>query len=434
MGAIVIIGALFFFFGVKSDESEQELEEIARDTYQFFEDYTDERTGLTADRVDFEGEPEIYRQTSPTNIAMYLASVISAHEFAFLSKEEAQDKIERTLKTLNEMETWNGLYYNWYFTNNGALMSDWGEFISTVDNGWLTAALVVVGQYFPELAHATSSLIDEMDYSSLYDVAEGKFRGGFDALENKLTDHHYGLLYSETRITSYVAIGKGDVPTDHWWKLDRTMPKKYGQAQEPQGEIRTYDNIEVFAGHYTYEDLTFVPSWGGSMFEALMPGLFMHEKKLGKKGLGLNNERHVAGQIKYAEEKGYDVWGFSPSSIVEGYKEFGAPILGTEGYDDEATVTPHASLLALEYDPEAVLENIEKLKDLGLYGKYGFYDSIQLTKDEVAKSYLALDQGMILLSITNYLHDDVIRNQFHEDPIGKTYERLLSEEVFLIDE
>src|SRR5699024_7890200 len=97
-----------------------------------------------------------------------------------------------------------------------------------------------------------------------------------------LTDHHYGLLYSETRITSYVAIGKGDVPTDHWWKLDRTMPKKYGQAQEPQGEIRTYDNIEVFAGHYTYENLTFVPSWGGSMFEALMPGLFMHEKKLGK--------------------------------------------------------------------------------------------------------------------------------------------------------
>jgi len=168
------------------------------------------------------------------------------------------------------------------------------------------------------------------------------------------------------------------------------------------------------------------------MFEALMPGIFIHENKFGERALGLNNKRHVKGQIKYAAEKDYEVWGFSPAGIVNGYSEFGAPILGTGGYEDSATVTPHASLLALEYDPEAVSENIGILKDLGLYGDYGFYDSINLTNQEVAKSYLALDQGMILLSLANYLKDDVIRDYFHKDPIGQYPEYLLSEEVFSI--
>jgi len=194
IGIIILSIVATLVFVITNDEFDKELTQIAKDTYQFFEEFTDENTGLTVDRVDVETEVELSRHTSPTNIAMYLASVVSAKEFGFISKGEAKQKIEVTLNTLEEMETWNGLYYNWYHTGDASLMTDWGQFISTVDNGWLTASLVVVGQYFPEFSPITEPLVQKMDYSNLYDPAVGQFRGGFDVSENKLTDHHYGIL------------------------------------------------------------------------------------------------------------------------------------------------------------------------------------------------------------------------------------------------
>lgn len=332
------------------------------------------------------------------------------------------------------MEAWNGLYYNWYFIDSGELMTDWGEFISMVDNGWLTASLVIVGQYFDDLAPQTDVLVEGMDYSTLYDDQMGQFRGGFDVATDSLTDHHYGTFYSETRITSYLAIGKGDVPEDHWWRLNRTfLPSDTWQSQIPEGDYVTYDDVELFQGHYAYEGIQYVPSWGGSMFEGLMPALIIDEVGLADKGLGLNNARHVEGQIKYAEMNDYDAWGFSPAALPDGYSEFGAPVMGIEGYPDSATVTSHASFLALDYDVDAVMANLEVLREMGLYGQYGFMDTVNLDTGIVAESYLSLDHGMILLSIANYLHDGVIREHFHADEIGSNPEHLLINEDFGIE-
>lgn len=77
-------------------------------------------------------------------------------------------------------------------------------------------------------------------------------------------------------------------------------------------------------------------------------------------------------------------------------------------------------------------ENIKTFKKLNMYGKYGFYDSVNVETGELAKAYLALDQGMIMVSIANYVKDGVIRNYFHSDPIGQKPEALLEREVFSI--
>src|SRR5690625_7113919 len=82
-----------------------------------------------------------------------------------IEEGECKEKIKTTLETLKNMETWHGLYYNWYYVADGSLMKDWGEFISTVDNGWLTSALVIVGQYFPDLSETTDQLVTQMDNS-----------------------------------------------------------------------------------------------------------------------------------------------------------------------------------------------------------------------------------------------------------------------------
>lgn len=411
-----------------------ELKAISKKTYKYFEDHTDPKTGLTLDEVRYteEGKKEA-AHTSPTNVGMYMMSTVSAEQMGLISKKEAVKRIRVTLNTLEDLEKWNGLFYNWYYTKDGALKKDWGQFISQVDNGWLSAGLIVAGQAYKELNGQTSKLVEAMDYSTLYDEEVGQFRGGYDAVEGKLTDHHYGLLYTEPRVASYLAIGKGDVPKEHWWKMYRTMPKEWDwQAQIPGGYDEVYDGVTVFEGHYEYNGVKFVPSWGGSMFEGLMPGIVMKEKELGKHALGLNNQRHVDLQIEYAKDKGYKAWGFSPAATPDGYSEFAATPLGTSGYADGATVTAHATFLALDYAPKEVQKNIKALKKFNLYSKYGFYDSVNVETGEIAKAYLALDQGMIMVSIANYLNDGVIRDFFHKDPIGKKPEELLKKETFSI--
>ncbi|MDN4074035.1 glucoamylase family protein [Fictibacillus terranigra] len=410
-----------------------DLKAIAKSSYSYFVDYTDPKTGLTSDAMRFpDGKAEEAKHTSPTNISMYLLSTISAQELGFITRKEAVQRIRTTLHTLDGLKKWNGLFYNWYNTD-GSLKTDWGQFISQVDNGWLTAGLMTAGQAYNELYPLTSKLVNAMNYTTLYDPEVGQFRGGYDVVTGKLTDHHYGMFYTEPRLGSYIAIGKGDVPKEHWWKMFRTLPSEWDwQSQIPMGPTEVYDGVSVFEGHYEYNSVKYVPSWGGSMFEGLMPGLVLNEKKYGKDALGLNNARHVHMQMAFAKEKGYPAWGFSPAATPEGYSEFAATPLGTSGYKDDGTVTAHASFLALDYAPAAVHKNLDELRKLHAYGKYGFFDSVNVKSGEVTKAYLALDQGMIIVSIANHVKKDVIRNYFHHDPIAKKPVDLLRNEKFSI--
>lgn len=442
---IILVVAVFAVFAIalavpalkerkEENDFNEELKSIAEETYRYFEDFTDSETGLPYDIVRMKnGEREEGKHTSPTNIAMYILSTISADELGFISEKEASTRIQKTLDTLEDLDKWNGLYYNWYYTEDGSLMKDWGQFISQVDNGWLSAGLITAGQAYPSLHGQTRKLVESMDYSTLYDPKAGQFRGGYFVDKKEFTGHHYGTFYTEPRLGSYIAIGKGDVPSEHWWRTYRTQPVKDDwQSQTPKGEMKKYHGIDLYQGHYEYSGVKFVPTWGGSMFEALMPGLVMKEKELGKNALGLNNQHYVDLQIAFAKEKGYSAWGFSPAATPDGYSEFAATPLGISGYKDDGTVTAHASFLALEYAPQEAKANIKALEDLKTYSEYGFYDSVNLNTGKVAEAYLALDQGMIIVSITNYLLDGVIRDHFHNDQIASKPEYLLVEEDFLI--
>ena len=115
-----------------------------------------------------------------------------------------------------------------------------------------------------------------------------------------------------------------------------------------------------------------------------------------------------------------------------GYGEFGIKEIGVKGYRDFGIITPHVSFLALEFRPKEALSNIRELiKRYAIIGEYGFYDSVKIRgKETVTPKYLALDQGMILVSITNYLKRGIIRDYFHEDPSVARTEHLLQEERF----
>jgi len=414
------------------------LKEIARDTWLYFKNLVDKRTNLPVDWIDLDENKE-YRigdYTSPTNIGLYFLAIVGAYELGFITRGEALERVEATFNTLRKLPRWRGLFYNWYSTTNLQITR---KYISSVDNGWLSAGLIVLRQAFPEIEPVCTEILQGMDYSTLYDPVEGKLYLGYELNREPPvpTPYHYGQIATEPRVTSLIAIGKGDVPPEHWFRIYRTLPISWTwQRQKPEGKYREYLEIDVFEGYYKYKDLKIVPSWGGSLFEFLMPVLVLKEKELAPRGLGLNNENVIKAHIDYAlSEKKYPVWGISPCSTPDGryggYHEYGIADLGSKGYTDEGIITPHASILAIDYFPQEVIKNIrEMIKLYELYGEYGLYDSLDVHTKKVSSRYLCLDQGMLFVSLANYLTKGKIRDYFHNDPIIKNVEYLLSMEEF----
>ncbi|MBL0058795.1 MAG: DUF3131 domain-containing protein [Elusimicrobia bacterium] len=410
------------------------LEAIAKDTWVYFRDLVDRENGIPIDNVLVAGaQSRVGSFTSTTNIGLYLMSVAGAVEFGLISPGEAQARIRLVLLTLNKLDHWRGQYFNYYET---ITLDVSRRFASSVDNGWLAAGLIVARQSFPTLAQDIDRILEEMDFSRFYDPEIGQLWGGFDAAQNKPSTNHYGLLCTEPRIASYIGIAKGDLPREHWYRLFRVLPDEWDwQNQKPQGQLRTIGGQDVFYGTYSHNGIRYVPSWGGSLFEFLMPNLVLDEQQLSKRGLGANNLIALNAQIHYAlQERRYPAWGMSPCATPDsqqGYKEYGVPYLGAKGYPDEGVVTPHVSFLALMVDAPQAIENIRRLARMkGLYGPYGFYDSVNVRTGRASARFLALDQSMTFISIVNYLKNGAIQKRFLSYPPIQEQLDLLRDEVF----
>jgi hypothetical protein len=192
----------------------------------------------------------------------------------------------------------------------------------------------------------------------------------------------------------------------------------------------------MVGGHYEWQGIQYIPSWGGSLFEALMPTIVMDEKKYAPNSLGKNDEIHATIHRRYAlEELKYPVWGMSPCSVPgkidkDDYSEYGVKPLGIEGYKP-GVVTPHVSILAINFTPKESIQNMRELiKRYDIYGEYGFYDAVDPVSGQVAYKYLILDQGMIFVSLVNYLTDGSIQKRFMSDPICQKAVPMLGAENF----
>lgn len=416
------------------------LRRIARDTWRGLDAFTHRDNGLPVDTVVLAtggAEPAgpesatVGDYTSPTNIGLYLLGAVAAEKLGFIAPAEAQARIERVLDTLEGLESVNGFPYNFYDVTT---LERTNNFISSVDSAWLIAALAVVRTAMPQFEQRITPLIERADFGWLYDDVEQLLSQGHYVNTDTPSEYHYGLVYSEARLASLVAIGKGDVPEEHWFKLMRTLPADESwQSMPPRGRVRQpVGPFTVVGGYYERDGCRYVPSWGGSMFEALMPTLLVDENRYAPRSLGVNNRVHSAFHMKRAlDHLSYPVWGMSPSvTPSEGYGEYGVWYLGTFGYDD-GMVTPHASALALGTFPDAAIANLRALVDTyDIYGEYGFYDAVDPVSGKVVYRYLALDQSMILIAIANHLTGGAIQDYFAADPIGRRVVPLLALESF----
>jgi hypothetical protein len=467
----------------------------ARDTWASLVAMTDPGTGLPADNISGPlASPRRSGYTSPTNIGGYLWSTVVARELGIIGATECVQRLSKTLATLTRLRRHrpSGMFYNWYDEASGDVVTVWPEdgstiypFLSSVDNGWFAASLMVIRNAEPRVARAANALLNAMNFGMFYDkaarpgVPAGLLRGGFYDAEPAVdtvpgnylgngpdvyyTLNHYDIHVSEPRIAGYVGIAHGQIPAAHYYATQRVFPDSCDWSwleQKPVGTHRTYYGIDVFEGAFTYRRMRIVPSWGGDMFEALMPDLFVPEASWAPRSWGVNHPLTVRAQREFGLlDAGYGYWGFSPASRPGGgYTAWGVDAIGMDpaGYvsDLEGTnldagfagcragtvpkpawgdgvVTPHAAFLAMQYEPRTAYVNLVKIeRELKAYGEGGFYDAVAVRSGLIAKRYLSLDQAMTLGAIGNVFCNDVIRRNFIQGEIRSRIKPLIQIEEF----
>ena len=276
------------------------------------------------------------------------------------------------------------------------------------------------------LAARASAFADAMRFDFLYDRRRRIFAIGYrlaDAEGGGRPDaSFYDLLASEARLASFVAIAKGDIPQHHWFHLGRLVTNVDGRAT--------------------------LMSWGGTMFEYLMPQLLM--RSFPGTLLDQSCRASVRRQIEYGAQRGVP-WGISESAYGftdrDGnyqYRAFGVPGLGLKrGLATDLVIAPYATALASLVTPAAAAENLQRLAALGLDGRYGFYESIDYNprsrevdavtdaapKPAIVQAYFAHHQGMSLVALANVICGDLFVSRFHADPRVQATELLLQEHV-----
>ncbi|MCF3640697.1 protein ndvB [Rhizobium sp. TRM95111] len=524
-----------------------ELRKVARRTWRYFETFvTAEQHFLPPDNFQEIPAPVLAERTSPTNIGVYLLSVISARDFGWIGFEETVRRLEQTIGTIDGMPKHRGHLYNWYRTNTLETLGP--RYVSAVDSGNLAGHLIAVSSMCREWAEAPSAhlqgsfdgigdaasilsetlrdlpddrktvrplrrLIEEritgfhnalaavkrehefasirvinlavlardvnklivnldheiksaesgeivhwsnalvstceahiadstfdlgaienlrqrlvvlrdrardiafsMDFGFLFRPERRLLSIGYRVETDELDEACYDLLASEARLTSLFAIAKGDLPTEHWYKLGRPIV--------PIGSRGA------------------LISWSGSMFEYLMPPLVMQERQGGI--LNQTNNLIVREQMNHGRRLGTP-WGISEAAfnardheLTYQYTNFGVPTLGLKrGLGQNAVIAPYASLLATQYAPKAALENLERLRKLGALGVYGYHDAVDFTptrvpegkKCAVVRNYMAHHHGMSIAAVANVVFAGVLRARFHSDPVIEAAELLLQEKA-----
>lgn len=529
------------------DEVVVELRRIARRTWRYFEEFvTAEQHFLPPDNFQETPHPVLAERTSPTNIGVYLLSVISARDFGWIGFEETVRRLEETVSTIDGMPKFRGHLYNWYRTNTLETLGP--RYVSAVDSGNLAGHLIAISSACREWAEAPSAhlhgsldgigdtvsilsetlselpddrktvrplrrLIEErlsgfhnalaavkrehefasirvinlavlardvnklianldheiksaqsgevlkwstalvntceahiadsvfdlgsiealrqrlivlrdrtrdiafsMDFGFLFRPERRLLSIGYRVETNELDEACYDLLASEARLTSLFAIAKGDLPTEHWYKLGRPIV-----AIGARGAL---------------------VSWSGSMFEYLMPPLVMQEPHGGI--LNQTNNLVVKEQQNHGKRLGTP-WGISEAAFNARdhdmnyqYTNFGVPTLGLKrGLGQNAVIAPYASLLATQYAPKAALDNLNELRRLGALGVYGFHDAVDFTPTRVpegkrcavVRNYMAHHHGMSIAAVANVAFNGALRARFHSDPVIEAAELLLQEKA-----
>jgi cyclic beta-1,2-glucan synthetase len=262
---------------------------------------------------------------------------------------------------------------------------------------------------FSTIANAAEHHADIMEYGFLLVESRQLLSIGYDGKSHELHSACYDLLASEARIASFLAVAKGDIPQQSWFRLDRSHVLVGGRAA--------------------------LLSWTGTMFEYMMPALWMRNFPNTLISRSLEAAVHI--QRNHLRDI---PWGISESGFARmdplgrySYQAWGIPKLALKyGAEDGPVISPYSSFLALPVMRKEAIANIQRMASMNWVGPYGFYEAADYTEGrskepQLVRSWMAHHQGMCLLALANLLKDDIIQQWFHATPRVRAAELLLHE-------
>jgi cyclic beta-1,2-glucan glucanotransferase len=248
---------------------------------------------------------------------------------------------------------------------------------------------------------------EAMDFGFLLVKSRQLLSIAYDGTTGELHSACYDLLASEARIASLLAIAKGDIPQQSWFRLGRSHVLVNGRAA--------------------------LLSWTGTMFEYMMPALWMRTFP------DTLIARTLQNAVRIQRDHVRDIpWGISESGFAETddsgryrYQAWGVPALALKyGAEDGPVISPYSTFLALPLLRNDALANLRRMTAMNWTGAYGFYEAADFTQSKqprLVRSWMAHHQGMSLLALTNLLHDNVVQRWFHANPRVRATELLLHE-------
>ena len=393
------------------------LRDAAADTWKYFSVFcTKEDNYLPPDNVQFRPARGAAHSVSPTNLGLAMTAAAAACDLGVIPREEALAFLSRLTDTAERLSRWRGHFYNWYDTRTLTPLEP--PFISTVDSGNCCAALLTASVFAAEAGESALSarlraLAEGMDFSFLYDEKRALFTICWDVRCERAAGGWYDLMASEAVLTSYLSAARGEVPRRHWRALGRARLRQEG-----------------FGG---------LASWTGTMFEYLMPALFL---PLVPGSLLDESARFCLWTQKRRIASGMP-WGISESAFFSldasgrwRYKAHGVEALALKrGMDAETVVSPYSSFLALALDARGAVKNLRRLERRGMRGPWGFYEAIDFTpprcspEGERIECVMAHHAAMSLCAAANALCGNSLVRRFFADPRVASAYPLLCERV-----
>lgn len=277
----------------------------------------------------------------------------------------------------------------------------------------LTAAannLHELSQQLRSIAQQAERFADETDFAFLINPARRILSIGYDVRRQRVHEACYDMLASEARTATFLAIARGDIGQQSWFRLGREFTHAFGTHV--------------------------LMSWTGTMFEYLMPSLWMRNYP------NTLVSDTLAGAVRVQQEFAHSLgipWGISESGNARkddgghyGYHAYGVPHLALS-YEATAgpVVAPYATFLALGVDAPESIRNLRRMASADWIGAFGFYESVDYTTGshfgEVVREWMAHHQGMALLALLNCLCDNVVQHWFHANALVQSTELLLHE-------
>lgn len=260
------------------------------------------------------------------------------------------------------------------------------------------------------------SLIADMRFDFLRSPKRSLISIGYHVPSKRLETRLYQTLASEARLTNILSLAQGALSFKGWNKLNRKIiPLRSGSS---------------------------LISWTGTLFEYLMPAVFLEEYPDSLTGKSIRSA--IAENRRYAKRKKLPMWGLSESAYYEfdragnyRYKPFGLPVLSLSPLaDDRPVVSAYAIALSLPYAPQDALEALRRYEQCGGLERYGYIESIDFFASRhgsPVRMFMSHHQGMILSTIGNVLNDMFLAKLFESHPLAQNSLFVLDEAIPPLD-